>query len=644
MAPELLMGKKYDIKADVWSTGVCLFEMLFGCCPFEEKTIPLLINRLKTSELVIPLNINNVSIRTQNLIRSFLKFNPDHRTTFEKGFQDLKEYFDGENFREIKLSALNPAPLQRQRSDFSGNSRMNYNKILQPKPAFSKEPHGIKPHSFKKQNIPSQAFKKQLSPAPVYTQINDKPPNATPTTQVQNYIRKKPQTGKVTRTIAERKEEPKVRRVKVINRTFSNPTGYPISKDQSKTNYIKVIDKEKQKEERRPSTQQYLEYSNLEDIHQIKDKYNTREKNQKVKSPTNRLPKNTSIERIHPKPQETAPENLPRRPANPVNPAPIQRGKAGAPVNAPLDNKVLPPRRASLSPNPQPAKRRMSQIEKIDQNMKRHRNSQREIQVRKRRNSAKSPLKFDAGAALDRLRGKKVVSPRNKLSEYQSNPRTQLEPVPMAPKRKTVLLVEQELRSLGGKVPSDPVKELVSLLTSDVRKEDSLVSRILRSRMKASVIIDVVRNILEYFRDEFREKQILVVQKFLWEKIEVMERSDIDCTHFRTNSQFDHLEKCFPLESLCYFGSLLLLKKAKQALTEVNELLTPGNRVQLEDNLVNSQSKPDQASSTLSKRKFASSMTLFCNCASTWKPFSNKTSPQLMASLPIFRSRPPRSR
>ena len=101
MAPELLMGKKYDIKADVWSTGVCLFEMLFGCCPFEEKTIPLLINRLKTSTLNIPLNINNVTMRTQNLIRSFLVFNPDHRTTFEKGFKDLNEYFDGENFREL---------------------------------------------------------------------------------------------------------------------------------------------------------------------------------------------------------------------------------------------------------------------------------------------------------------------------------------------------------------------------------------------------------------------------------------------------------------------------------------------------------------------------------------------------------------
>ena len=39
MAPEVLRGEDYSIKADIWSLGVILFEMLYGYCPYDAKNI-----------------------------------------------------------------------------------------------------------------------------------------------------------------------------------------------------------------------------------------------------------------------------------------------------------------------------------------------------------------------------------------------------------------------------------------------------------------------------------------------------------------------------------------------------------------------------------------------------------------------------
>jgi len=84
MAPELLQGRYYGFKADVWSLGVMLYEMIFGKCPYEENSIPSLINLIKRKPLTF---IGNVTESNKTLLKKMLKMNPTERVSFEELFE-----------------------------------------------------------------------------------------------------------------------------------------------------------------------------------------------------------------------------------------------------------------------------------------------------------------------------------------------------------------------------------------------------------------------------------------------------------------------------------------------------------------------------------------------------------------------------
>lgn len=76
----MLKGLIYDIRADIWSLGVILYEMLYGVCPYEESTIPKLVSLIDNTMLKFPSDVP-VSENLKMLMRRMLTIKYRERIT-----------------------------------------------------------------------------------------------------------------------------------------------------------------------------------------------------------------------------------------------------------------------------------------------------------------------------------------------------------------------------------------------------------------------------------------------------------------------------------------------------------------------------------------------------------------------------------
>ncbi|KAI8556704.1 hypothetical protein RHMOL_Rhmol05G0274700 [Rhododendron molle] len=77
MAPEIMQLQKYDAKADLWSVGAILFQLVTGKTPFTgSNQIQLLQNIVKSTELQFPPDRRNLSSECIDLCRKLLRRNP----------------------------------------------------------------------------------------------------------------------------------------------------------------------------------------------------------------------------------------------------------------------------------------------------------------------------------------------------------------------------------------------------------------------------------------------------------------------------------------------------------------------------------------------------------------------------------------
>jgi len=91
MAPEVLNGEKYDVRADLWSTGVVLFEMVTGKTPFHGQTPIDLLRNIKTKAVRMPNDLRPTR-EFVVLLRGLLVRRPHSRADF-KTFTGLSEAF-----------------------------------------------------------------------------------------------------------------------------------------------------------------------------------------------------------------------------------------------------------------------------------------------------------------------------------------------------------------------------------------------------------------------------------------------------------------------------------------------------------------------------------------------------------------------
>lgn len=125
MAPEILRYEKYDAKADLWSVGTVLYEMVTGKPPFRASNHVELLRRIEKGEdrIKFPDDVL-VSDSMKKLIRTLLKRDPKERSSFPDFFSnevilDPIPGLVGEDRLPEKLPATSAMDIDRRRASLS---------------------------------------------------------------------------------------------------------------------------------------------------------------------------------------------------------------------------------------------------------------------------------------------------------------------------------------------------------------------------------------------------------------------------------------------------------------------------------------------------------------------------------------------
>jgi serine/threonine protein kinase len=131
MAPEILFHQKYNVKTDLWSIGIILYEMIYRKFPYQAKNTVELIKEVKRSDIKFPL----VSINAEclDLMKKLLVKDPILRIDWQEFFNHSWTTVGLESNREFDVIP-------------GSNSKLAYPMIPKSKPIPIKLPNNQESH------------------------------------------------------------------------------------------------------------------------------------------------------------------------------------------------------------------------------------------------------------------------------------------------------------------------------------------------------------------------------------------------------------------------------------------------------------------------------------------------------------------
>lgn len=86
MAPEVMEGKPYGPKVDVWSVGVTFYELLFGDHPWKAKTLSDLLRNIQETPLKFPKNVE-ISDVSKDILTKMMVVKSSDRASWSDCFE-----------------------------------------------------------------------------------------------------------------------------------------------------------------------------------------------------------------------------------------------------------------------------------------------------------------------------------------------------------------------------------------------------------------------------------------------------------------------------------------------------------------------------------------------------------------------------